>query len=277
MLPKRVLGSTGVEVSAFGLGGEGVLRTHGRSRAASELVRAALDLGVTYFESARAYSGSEGYLGESLGSDRQRIFLATKSHARSAAGAREHLRESLALLKTDWLDLWMVHDVRTEEDLNEIAAPGGALEAFAQAKERGDVRFLGVSGHQDPAILRAAVERFPFDCVLMPVNAAEASLESFAREVLPAARAKGLGVIAMKVLCRGLVARLPEYEGPAPYLRYALGTEGVTLVSVGCDHPGQLRENVEAISGIEAGGPRDRQRLEDALAGYARELAYYRP
>lgn len=277
MIPKRALGSTGVEVSVFGLGGEGVLRTFGRAREASNLIRAALDLGVTYFESARAYSGSEGYLGESLGADRQRIFLATKSHARSADGALAHLRESLALLKTDWVDLWMVHDVREPEDLEEISAPAGALQAFEEAKQRGEARFLGVSGHHDPKILRAALELFPFDCVLMPVNPAEESFDAFAREVLPAARARGMGVIAMKVLCRGLVARLPGFPGTAPYLRYALGTDGVSLVSVGCDDLRQLAENVAAVSDPTRAPDGERETLEQSLSANAGRLAYYRP
>ncbi|MBI5017346.1 MAG: aldo/keto reductase [Deltaproteobacteria bacterium] len=277
MIPRHSLGAMGVEVSAFGLGGEGILRTHGRHEQASELIRQALDLGVTYFESARAYSGSEGYLGQSLGADRQRIFLATKSHERTAAGAQEHLRESLTLLGTDWIDLWMVHDVRTRDELEQIAGPGGALEVFAKAKQRGAARFLGVSGHHDPAILRAALDLFPFDCVLMPVNPAEGALNAFADEVLPTARARGMGVIAMKVLCRGLVAQLPGFMGTAPYLRYALQTEGVSLVSIGCENTAQIRENLEAVVAVNQPTEGEREGLERLLSPYARKLAYYRP
>lgn len=276
-LPLRVLGRTGARVTAFGLGGEGILRTQGHDREATELIRAALDAGVTYFESARAYAGSESYLGKALGADRDRIFLATKSHGRRARSARAHLDESLAALRTDWVDLWMVHDVRTQHDLNEIGGPGGALETFQKAREAGQARFLGVSGHENPAVLRQALDLFDFDCVLLPVNPAEASVGSFAEVVLPETRERNLGVIAMKTLCRGLVSRLPDYSGTATFLRYALGTEGVSLVSVGCDDPRQLAENVAAVGQASAPSPSERDALEQELYPHAAALLYYRP
>jgi len=276
-IPTQVLGKTGAAVTALGLGGEGVLRTHGRDREASALIRRAVDLGVTYFESARAYAGSEEYLGAALGPDRKRVFLATKSHARRARGARAHLDESLALLRTDWVDLWYVHDVRTQADLDTISAPGGALETFTQARQRGEVRFIGVSGHENPAVLSAALELFEFDCVLLPVNPAEAFTDAFAASVIPQARAKGMGIVAMKTLCRGLVARLPGYPGAGDFLRYALGTEGVHVASVGCDDPAQLEENVAALTAGRDLAPDRREALEQFLYPHHRELRYYRP
>ncbi|MDW7710028.1 MAG: aldo/keto reductase [Deferrisomatales bacterium] len=275
-LPTRTLGKTGAEVSILGLGGEGVLRTYGRDREATELIRRALDLGVTYFESARAYAGSEEYLGRALGRDRDRVFLATKSHHRSARGARAHLDESLALLRTDWIDLWFVHDVRTRKDLDLLAGPGGALQTFAKARGAGEVRFVGVSGHENPEVLRDALDLFDFDCVLLPVNPAEAEAGPFAETVLPAARGKNLGVIAMKTLCRGLTTRVPGYPGPGPFLRYALATAGVTLASVGCDDPLQLEENARAAEAFTPLPPSEREDLEQLLYPYQRDLLYYR-
>ena len=270
------MGQTGVEVSALGLGGEGVLRTYGKEREAKELIRRALDLGVTYFESARAYAGSEEYLGRALGPDRGRVFLATKSHNRRAETARAHLDESLTLLRTDRVDLWMVHDVRTQGDLQTISGPGGALETFAKAKERGEVRFIGVSGHENPDILLEALELFPFDCVLLPVNPGEAASDPFATRVIPVARARGMGVIAMKTLCRGLVTRVPQYPGVAPFLRYALYTEGVSLVSVGCDGASQLEENAAALTLGIPPSLEERQELERIVRPHAARLLYYR-
>ena len=126
-LPRRTLGKTGEEVTALGLGGEGVLRTFGREEEAYRVIRAASDAGLRYFESARAYSGSEAYLGQGLQGFRDQIFLTSKSHGRSRAEAEEHLDTTLKNLQTDKLDLWQVHDVRTREDLEAIGAPGGAL------------------------------------------------------------------------------------------------------------------------------------------------------
>lgn len=275
-IPRRRLGRTGEEVSALGLGGEGVLRTYGREREAHELVRQALDLGVTYFESARAYAQSEQYLGQALGPDRNRVFLATKSHNRRARGARAHLDESLALLRTDRVDLWFVHDVRAEGDLEAIAAPGGALETLVRAREAGQVRFLGVSGHQSPDVLARALRLFPFDCVLLPVNPAEGPAGSFADAVLPLARDQDLGVVAMKTLCRGLLARLPGWAGPGPFLDYALSTAGVAVASVGCDDPAQLRANAEAAAAHRPLAAPAREALERQAFPYRRQLIYYR-
>ena len=275
-LPTRVLGRTGAEVTVLGLGGEGVLRTHGRDREAAGLVRRALDLGVTYFESARAYAGSEEYLGRSLGPDRKRVFLATKSHARRARTARAHLDESLALLRTEWVDLWFVHDVRTDKDLQTLAGPGGALEVFQRARERGEVRFVGVSAHERPDILLRALEMFDFDCVLCPVNPAEAAFRPFAETVLPRARSRNLGVVAMKTLCRGLVTQVPGAPGAAPFLRYALSTPGVHVLSVGSDGPDQLEQNVAALEAFEPMDQDEREALEQVVYPYARRIAYYR-
>lgn len=274
MIPKRKLGKTGVEVSCLGLGGEGVLRTFGHEREAQAVIARALELGITYMESARAYSGSEAYYGLSLGERRQQIFLASKAHERSAEGAWRQLHESLRHLKTDWLDLWQVHDVRTKADLEEIFGPGGAIEVFERAKREGQVRFVGVTGHQDPAILLKAFELYDFDTVLMPVNPAEAEWHSFPATVLPEARRRGMGIIGMKVLCRGLGPGLHGQGGAAPWVRYALAHEVSTMV-VGCDDPRQVEENVAAakegpLTGEECAA------LEAAVAPEARRLMYYK-
>ncbi|MEJ2717852.1 MAG: aldo/keto reductase, partial [Deltaproteobacteria bacterium] len=116
-IERRKLGRTGVEVTIMGLGGEGVLRTFGRDEEAYRLINRAIDIGLTYFESARAYSGSESYYGKALRERRRDIFLPSKSHARDKAGASLHLSETLRNMNTDHLDLWQVHDVRTDRDI----------------------------------------------------------------------------------------------------------------------------------------------------------------
>ena len=197
---------------SWGLGGEGVLRTYGYEREAYELINRAIDLGITYFESARAYSGSESYYGRSLRERRKEIFLTSKSHARNKQGALLHLQETLRNMKTDHLDLWQVHDVRTEEDVEEIFGPHGALEAFVEAKDKGLVRFIGVTGHHDPLITKQCLQQFDFDTVLIPVNPAEPVYQSYLTEVIPFAQKKGGGYCRHEGLfqrirslnCRGL-------------------------------------------------------------------------
>ncbi len=276
-LPTRILGRTGAEVTVLGLGGEGVLRTHGRFREAAELVRKALDLGITYFESARAYAGSEEYLGRSLGPDRQRVFLATKSHARRARAARAHLDESLALLRTEWVDLWFVHDVRSEDDLAVLGGPGGALEVFQKAREQGEVRFVGISGHHSPRLLLRALKLFDFDCVLCPVNPAETGPGGFGATVVAEAARRNLGVVAMKTLFRGLAVQVPGAPEAGMFLRYAAGVPGVHVLSVGCDDPAQLERNAGALESPEPMSSPERGFLERLVEPYARRLAYYRP
>lgn len=131
-LPKRPLGKTGAEVTILGLGGEGILRTFGQEEEAVPLIHRALDLGITYFETARAYSGSESYYGMALGERRKEIFLASKSHERTMGGAQKQLETTLGNLRTHYLDLWMVHDIRTPKDLEQIFGPREPLRPSKQ-------------------------------------------------------------------------------------------------------------------------------------------------
>jgi len=275
-LLNRTLGRTGVPVTLLGLGGEGVLRTFGREREAAALIDRALDLGITYCESARAYSGSESYYGRALRERREDIFLTSKSHDRTRRGALAHLHETLANMRTDHLDLWQVHDVREEEDVEGIFGPGGAIEAFVEAKEKGLTRFIGVTGHHDPAVIRQCIERFDFDTVLMPVNPAEPSHHSFIDQVLPLARTKNMGVIGMKVYFRGFATRLPWFTSMEPFLRYAL-SQPVSAVVIGCDSISQLEENVRFAESFEPMTAEEQASLVRDVAPFARQLMYYKP
>jgi aryl-alcohol dehydrogenase-like predicted oxidoreductase len=275
-IPKRRLGKTGVDVTILGLGGEGVLRTYGHDREAGALINRALDLGITYCESARAYSGSESYYGKALKERRKDIFLTSKSHARDKRGALAHLHETLKNMKTDHLDLWQVHDVRTAEDVEDIFGEGGAIEAFVEARGKGLTRFIGVTGHQDPFILRACLERFDFDTVLLPVNPGEPSYKSFLQEVVPLALDKGMGIIGMKVYFRGLAEKLPGYTGMGPYLRFAL-SQPITNVVIGCDDAAQLKENVHFARSFSPMAEDEREELVRRVSPFARELMFYKP
>lgn len=273
-IPRRPLGRTGEDVTALGLGGEGVLRTFGREEEAQRVIRAAWEAGIRYFESARAYSGSEAYLGRGLQGIREQIFLTSKSHGRSRAEAEEHLHLTLKNMQTDHLDLWQVHDIRTIQEVEAIGAPGGALEAFYKAKEQGKTRFVGVTGHHDPEILRLALQKYDFDTVLLPINPAEPHHASF----LPLAReaaAQGVGVVGMKVLCRGVLPQL--YEDSLPlFIHYAL-SQPVSVIVVGADTVAQVRELAQAAADFEPQSPELQQRLQAALQPYARKVMYYKP
>ncbi len=275
-LRTRILGKTGQHVTILGLGGEGVLRTVGREKEARTLINRALDLGITYCESARAYSGSEAYYGKALGERRKDIFLTSKSHSRSKKGALAHLHETLTNMRTDHLDLWQVHDVREEEDIAEIFGPGGAIEAFVEAKQQGKTRFIGITGHQDPSVIRQCIKSFDFDTVLMPVNPAEQKHNSFIEAVLPLAREKNMGIIGMKVYLRGFASRLPWYISMEPFLHYAL-SQPVTNVVIGCDDIEQLEQNIEFAHSFKPMTAEEQKKLIHDVSPFARELMYYKP
>jgi aryl-alcohol dehydrogenase-like predicted oxidoreductase len=275
-IPKRRLGKTGVDVTILGLGGEGVLRTYGRGREADALINRALDLGITYCESARAYSGSESYYGKALRERRKDVFLTSKSHARDKRGALAHLHETLMNMRTDHLDLWQVHDVRTEDDVEAIFGAGGAIEAFVEARAKGLTRFIGVTGHHDPSILRTCIERFDFDTVLLPVNPAEPAYRSFLEEVVPLARSKEMGIVGMKVYLRGFASRLPGYTGMGPFLRFAL-SQPVTNVVIGCDDAVQLEQNAGFARTFSPMEEVEKEELIRSTSPYARELMFYKP
>jgi aryl-alcohol dehydrogenase-like predicted oxidoreductase len=275
-IPKRILGNTGIEVALIGLGGEGILRTYGYEKDASQLINRAIDLGVTYFESARAYSGSESYYGKALKGRRKEIFLASKSHARDKGGALNHLQETLKQMMTDHLDLWQVHDMRTEGDIKEIFGPDGALEAFAGAKKKGLVRFIGVTGHHDPSIITRCIQDFDFDTVLIPVNPAEPVHKSFIDEVIPIAQRKGMGIVGMKAYFRGLAQRIPGYGTLEPFFRFAL-SHPISTVVIGCDSIKQLEENVGFARAFKAMSREELGRIIDLVSPHARQLMYYKP
>jgi len=271
------LGRAGSEVSVVGLGGEGVLRTYNRDREAQSVIREALRQGITYCDCARVYSDSERYYGAVWKSNpelRGAIFQTSKSASRDRDGALKDLSDSLQRLETNHLDLWQIHDVRTNEDFARISGPGGALEAFMAAKESGIVKNIGVTGHHDPHILSKAVEQWPVDTVLMPVNPVEGVLGGFLTDTLPKAKEKGVAVIGMKVLGAGHYI-VPGLGITAQLLiRYALSC-GINLAIVGCSSPQEVRE-LSAAANLPQLSDSEREKITELFAPHARELAFYR-
>jgi len=274
-LAKRPLGKTGVEVTILGMGGEGILRTFGQEQETVSLINRAIDLGITYFESARAYAGSESYYGMALKERRRDIFLASKSHERTADGALKHLETTLGTMKTSYLDLWMIHDVRTPKDLDLIFGPKGAIKALEAAQRNKLVRFIGISGHRNPTILSRALDLFPFDTVLMPVNPAEPHYWSFLHDVLPKAQGKGMGILGMKTLSRGVCIKIFGAESVENFLRFAM-TQPITTAVVGCETIEQLEMNVRIAQSFQPMPKKDQDILLSRVKSYARELMYYK-
>ncbi len=199
-LERRSLGRTGVKLSVLGMGGI-VVRDATPEQAATR-VRTALDHGVNYFDVAPTYGDAEEKLGPALEPFRQHVFLACKTTQRRRAEAAAELDRSLQRLRTDHLDLYQLHAVTTPEDVETICAPGGALEAFVAARRDGKVRFLGFSAHSVEAAL-SLMDRFEFDTILFPVNFCTWHAGHFGPQVLERAKAKKMGILALKAMAKG--------------------------------------------------------------------------
>lgn len=261
-MPTRNLGQTGYTVGIFSLGGQAAVEQPDNEETAVAIVERALDLGVNYIDTAAFYGGgvSQRYIGQVMKERRRETFLATKSHDRTRDGSMRLLEESLRLLQTDHLDLWQVHNLSRMEQVEQIFAPGGAMEAFLEAREQKMTRYLGVSGHADPEVLAAAIERFPFDTVLLALNAADKHHLSFIDNLLPLAVEKRMGIIGMKVPARGriLASWSPPPDAASSWeggtrpgtlnmqeaVQYVLSLPVSTII-IGCDSVAQLEENVK--------------------------------
>ena len=209
-LPRRPLGKTGERLSIVGMGGVVVIGME--QNVANRTVRDAIGRGVNYFDVAPSYGNGEAEekLGAALKGHRGRVFLACKTGRRDAAGAREELAESLERLQTDRVDLYQLHGLMKVEDADKALAKGGAIEAFVEAKKQGKVRFLGFSAHSMDAAL-SAMERFEFDTVLFPINWVCYFKGNFGPQVVKAAQAKNMGILALKAM-----ARCPRPKGAEP-------------------------------------------------------------
>ena len=278
MLATSPFGITDQQVTVVGLGGEGILRTYGQKAQALEVIQEALAGGIAYFDSARVYSDSEVYYGSVWGSNpevRSKIFQTSKSASRDKKGALADLEQTLERMNTDYLDLWQIHDVRTEEEIQEIAGPEGALEAFVEARLSGKVRFIGVTGHHDPRILTRAVREWPVDSVMMPVNPVEKLLGGFLTLTLPVAKEKGIAIIGMKVL-GGSHYLLPQLGiTPGALIRYAL-SHAITVAIVGCSTAGEVRTLTQEGSDTTPMAEKERIEILEKFTPYAERLAFYR-
>ncbi len=276
VLPTRPLGRTGHAVTLFALGGEGVLRTTGRMKEAVPVIRRALELGVNYFDTAPAYQQSQDYLGEGLQGDRQKIFLASKTHERSRDGSLKLLENSLRRLKTDHLDLWQLHDLREMSELDQIFSKEGAIRAVEEAKAQKKIRFVGITGHTAPDVLLEALRRYPFDTALVAINPADRVRLSFIEEFLPPAAEKGMGVIAMKVMAHGSLLEDPVRLSPAEAMTYALSQPGVSTALIGCSTPAEVEQNAAAVAGFQAMPAGELSDLEERVRPLAGQYSTFK-
>ena len=263
-LPRRRLGRTGEEVSALALGGViGMQLPPSATHDPAAIAEAALDLGITYFDTAPSYNNgqSETNYGQVLARRRKEVFLATKTGDRTHDGTLRSIEASLKRLQTDHVDLIHIHGLSPTEDLDAWEKPTGVLTALRKLRDQKVTRFIGVTGHDSAAILRAAIERYEFDTLLTTLNPVSRR-KAFREDLLPVANRKQMGVIAMKVMGGGngcLVTGNPLQKVLQPYhdetahqvnaaslIRYTLSLP-ISVAVIGVASVEQLKANIRIV------------------------------
>jgi predicted aldo/keto reductase-like oxidoreductase len=173
------------------------------------------------------------------------------------------------------LDLWQLHNISRTEQLDQIFADDGAIHALTRAREEGTVRFLGITGHTDPAVLLDGINRFDFDTILMALNPADPHHLPFRDELLPAANARQMGVIGMKIPARGRIFRDDGLTSMRDAMTWVL-SQPISTVIVGCDTVAQLEENVQIAAEFSPMSPPEQRRVEGLTADYATEAAFFK-
>lgn len=229
----RKLGRTGLNVSVIGMGGIPVQRIG--TQDAVRVIEEAFALGVNFIDTARGYTDSEAKFGEVLPKYRDNVIVATKSMARTKDDMAGDIEKSLKDLKLDYIDIYQMHNVKDEVSLKKVLEPGGALDALKQAREKGKIRHIGITGHI-PAVLVKAVSTGEFDTVQFPFNPVETSGLD---ELIPLSQKMNIGRIAMKPFAGGAIKK------SILSLRYILD-HGLTTVIPGMDTIDQVKENVLA-------------------------------
>jgi aryl-alcohol dehydrogenase-like predicted oxidoreductase len=253
-IPRRPLGRTGLEVSILGVGGYHIGSAEDEPTA-KRIVDQAIDEGINFFDNCWDYheGKSEEWMGAALEGKRDRVVLMTKvcTHGRGKDVAMRMLEESLRRLRTDHIDVWQIHEVVYYNDPALIFAPGGAIEALTEAKKQGKVRFVGFTGHKDPAIhLEMLSHNYPFDTIQMPLNCFDATFRSFEQQVLPEANRCGIASLGMKSL--GGSGEMVRFGGITAEegLRYAMSLPVAVTIS-GMETPEVLGQNLAIARGFK--------------------------
>lgn len=280
-VPRRRLGRTGVTVSMVGIGGYhlGLVREEAES---VRIVHAALDRGIDFLDNCWDYHDgkSEERMGRALaGGHRKRAFVMTKLDGRNRQSATDQLEQSLRRLRTDVIDLVQIHEVIRFDDARSVFDEDGAIHALTDAKRAGKLRFIGFTGHKDPAIhlamLKAADARgFAFDTVQMPLNPMDAHYRSFEKEVLPVLVAKDIGVLGMKCLGAGKILESHTVSA-LDCLHYAMNLP-TSVVITGCESMRDLEQAADAARSFRPLAPERVAAILDRTRAAARDGAYER-
>ena len=266
-VPKRAMGSTGLQVSIVGMGGFHLGTASGQVEV-NNMVAKAIDHGINFFDNAWEYheGASEERVGTALKGKRDNVIVMTKvcTHGRKKDVAMQMLENSLTRLQTDHLDVWQVHEVVYYNDPEKCYEVDGVLEALTAAKQQGKVRFVGFTGHKNPSIHLDMLNRgFKFDTVQMPINAFDPSYRSFEREVLPVAVQKGIAVFGMKSMGGSGESIVHGALTPTEALSYAMSVPGVSTTVAGMDSMAILDQNLEILRSFQPLGEQQMTQLRE--------------
>jgi aryl-alcohol dehydrogenase-like predicted oxidoreductase len=280
-IPRRRFGKTGETVGIYSLGAQATVEQVGMREQALEIINRCLDLGIDYIDTSAWYGKdvndssadhlrgtSERFLGEVMKTRRSEVFLATKTHDRSYDGAMRHLESSLENLQTDVIDLWQIHNVkpRPDEDIDYIFSDEGCMKALIKAQEEKTVRFLGITGQ---------VDRYPFDAVLMALNAADKHYNSFIEKLLPTAVEKEMGIIGMKIPARDRIFDDGGILTMKEAMSYTLSLPISTII-VGIDNIAELEENVQIAKEFEPLTADEMLAIEAKVQPHHEHLLFYK-
>lgn len=294
-MPTRSLGKTGYKVGVLSLGGQATLEIKGREEESEKIINRAIDLGINYIDTAASYGQgvSQLNIGRVMKTRRNEVWLSTKTHDRTYDGSMRLLEESLKNLQTDHLDTWQLHNVQTQDQVNQIFASNGAIKAMEKAKSEGVVRNVGITGHFEPVVLLEAIRRYNFDSILMALNAADVHYLSFKNYLLPEAQKRGIAIIGMKVTTRGRIlstwtpppleqqtdARLRTGKAGTITIKEALTYNmslPVSTTIIGVDSIAQIEENVRIASEFTPLSYAQMEEIEFKTLPIVRQGLYFR-
>ncbi len=293
-MPTKSFGQTGFKVGILSLGGQATIEMQGTEEESERIINRALDLGINYIDTAASYGRGQSQLniGRVMKTRRSEVWLSSKTHDRTYDGSMRLLEESLTNLQTDHLDTWQLHNIQTKDQLDQVFANNGAIKALERAKEQGMVRTIGITGHYEPLVLADAIDMYPFDLILLAVNAADVHYLSFKNYLLPQAQRKGLAIVGMKVATRGLMLSSwtpPPLEEQSP--RMATSKPGsvtirealtynmslpVSTTIIGVDNVAQIEEDVKIASEFSPLCDEEMKAIEFKTLPTVRQGLYFR-
>lgn len=289
-IPQRPFGNTGETVGIYSLGAQATVEQVGMKEEAVEIVNRCIDLGINYIDTSAWYgmdgNSSEGdhlrgtserHVGEVMRTRRGEVFLATKTHDRTYDGAMRHLESSLKNLQTDTIDLWQIHNIKPGdgEDMELIFGDEGVIKAMEQARDEKIVRFLGITGHADPDPMKQMVDRYPFDSVLMALNAADKHHNSYIEKLLPTAVEKNMGIIGMKIPARDRIFDHGGIISMKEAMSYTMSLPISTII-VGIDKIAELEENIRIAQEFEPLTADEMLAIEDKVKPHYEHLMFYK-